>query len=124
MTKELWLDIDMPPSVNSLYTNVSKRGRIKTTEYKGWLDATLPFATLIAATNRLKGEVTVDYFFELGTSFRGDICNRIKPVEDLLVKAGFIADDNHRIIAGGTFHRTYIEGKKSKVRVRITQVKV
>jgi hypothetical protein len=47
--------------------------------------------------------VRIELTYHLGTSFRGDLSNRIKFAEDALKSAGVISDDNHKIVRGGSF---------------------
>ena len=119
---ELVLCLPMPPSANKLYKNIG-RGRAKTAEYDKWLGFRIYELSKIGKASRIKGAVELHYEFLLGSSFRGDICNRIKPTEDALVKAGIIEDDNHRIVVGGSFRVTYQKKlKESYVQVTIKRL--
>ena len=119
---ELVLCFPMPPSANKLYKNIG-RGRARTPEYDSWLKARLWDLRVINHISRMRGAVELHYEFLLGSSFRGDICNRIKPAEDALVKAGIIEDDNHRIVVGGSFRVTYQKKlKESYVQVTIKRL--
>jgi Holliday junction resolvase RusA-like endonuclease len=117
----LILRFPMPPSVNKLYKNIG-RGRAKTKEYDKWLKDRLWELSHIAKSHHIKGSVKLHYDFLLGTSFRGDVCNRIKATEDALVKAGIIEDDNHRIVTGGSFTISYHLLKDSYVEVTINRL--
>lgn len=80
----------VPPSTNSLFFNVKGRGRVKSTKYRAWIKAEL--LALIAqrakpVTERASVAITIPKIT------RGDADNRIKPVLDLLVRAGILTDD-------------------------------
>lgn len=85
----------LPPSTNKLFRNVPGRGRVKTAEY---LDFTQ--IGVVAIRNQrvpaVPGRVVVVYGFErLGrNAFDADVTNRVKAIEDTIVKAGVIEDDS------------------------------
>ncbi len=93
------LNIPHPPSVNTMFRNVSGVGRVKTATYKKWL---------LAAGNELLtqrrahvgGTVAVTLTVKRRNK-RADVDNLIKPVLDLLVTYGLIDDDRnvHRVTA-------------------------
>lgn len=88
----------LPPSTNSLFTNVVGRGRIKTTRYRRWRDnAVLMICSTKPTPGRMAGPCDVAIYLP---PFRGDIDNRIKPCLDVAVAAGIIADDGQRYLRG------------------------
>lgn len=82
----------LPPSVNGAYANAPGRGRFKTPEFRKWERAALPECYLVQ-----RGKVKPGYRLHLvlPSNMRGDIDNRIKPTQDLLVKGGVLPDDRH-----------------------------
>ena len=80
-----------PPSLNNIYVNVHKRGRVKTEEYRTWLRAA---SNDIAAQKPLKVCGEVEIVVAIGPR-RGDLDNRIKPILDCLVVNGVIDDDKN-----------------------------
>jgi crossover junction endodeoxyribonuclease RusA len=85
------LDLPAPPSVNSLFSNVKGRGRIKTRAYKAWLEE---------AGWSLKSQrpVKVSGPYELKIQMpptRGDLGNYEKAISDLLVAHHVVDDDKH-----------------------------
>jgi len=83
--------IPIPPSLNNIYFNLPKGGRRKTPEYKAWIAAGL----LILKTQKPTLFVErADLNVSVPDSERGDISNRIKAAEDLLVKAGILKGDS------------------------------
>lgn len=88
------IDLPTPPSVNAMFANVPRVGRVKTAAYKRWItdagwfvNAAGPFHTLTVAV-RCVIEITRT------NKRRRDLDNCAKPVLDLLVKMGVIADDS------------------------------
>lgn len=83
--------LPIPPSLNNAFVNATgKRGRIKSDGYREWIRIArfaLPDGPRVVGPF----EVTIS----LPAAMRGDLDNRIKPVLDLLVKAGITADDRH-----------------------------
>lgn len=94
MINEYTFVIPPPPSVNNLFRNVPGKGRVKTERYNIWMQAAQWDVMLENNKPRRIETLTgpVEIFIELGKT-RGDIDNRAKPVLDLMVKAGVIADD-------------------------------
>ena len=113
-----FVTIQLPPSVNELYTNVYGRGRVKTTLYRNWQKQVVPYLTL-ALHKFGKQEVQIQYHFELGTSFKGDLSNRIKAIEDALVQAQIIDDDNHKVVGQFSVIKSYSQLKASTVTIGI-----
>jgi Holliday junction resolvase RusA-like endonuclease len=113
--------ITMPPSLNTMYVNVPGKGRVKNGKYDLWGNSVIPYLAL--ALYRVEGEVHIHYQFHLGSAFRGDISNRIKPVEDALVKAGIITDDNHKVVKAFSVGLDYEKDQGSSVTVTVTSLK-
>lgn len=83
--------VPCPPSVNALYRNVPGRGRVKTTAY---YDYTTLAVTAIKRQRvpHVAGHVVMVIGVERARN-TSDISNRIKALEDCIVKAGVIEDD-------------------------------
>jgi Holliday junction resolvase RusA-like endonuclease len=77
------------PSVNKCFAN-SVKGRRKTRAYTSWARGELK--ALIAQRAKPIG-VPANISITLPIKTRGDCDNRIKPVVDLLVRAGVLQDD-------------------------------
>src|SRR5512146_1143626 len=88
----------VPPSTNNLYANVGK-GRRKKPAYSAWIRGELK--ALVAQRAR-PVEPPVSLHIVLPEKTRGDASNRIKPCEDLLVKAGVIPDDRKAFVRSVT----------------------
>lgn len=83
-----------PPSVNEMYRNVQKRGRVKTTGYKRWcVYACAAIKGRVPAKDCVRGKFAVA--INLPKAMRGDIDNRVKGILDALVTSGRIDDDKH-----------------------------
>jgi crossover junction endodeoxyribonuclease RusA len=87
------LDLPVPPSLNNAYINVRGRGRVPSkahTQWKrdaGWIIA----AGKTRGLGWIVGPYTLTIF--LPSSMRGDVSNRIKLAEDLLVDMRVTPDD-------------------------------
>ncbi len=89
------LTLPMPPSVNGLYRNVAGRGRVPTGLYMRWKDA----ADASLWTQRrtpIKGPVVVT--ITLQERGRYDCDNKIKAVQDFLVRHGLIDGDDMKVV--------------------------
>lgn len=89
------LALPKPPSVNALFANASGRGRIKTKEYRAWIEAA-GWELLSQKPVKITGPVALDYVFE--DSGRGDLANYEKATTDLLVTHGIIEDDKRSVV--------------------------
>lgn len=89
--------LPQPPSVNKLYANrkqAGKRGRVKTDAYSTWIrDAGWLAKTAVVGKPRPTGNIEVEYLVSGDKRF--DAGNLEKPLSDLLVRVGIIADDKH-----------------------------
>lgn len=88
------LVLPLPPSTNNLFVN-GKRGRFKSQKYKDWEeDAGL---YLMQQKEWKSQKVIGPYELEILVSqkMRGDISNRIKAVEDMLVSIEATSDDSN-----------------------------
>ncbi len=88
--------ISPPPSVNHLFTNVPGVGRVKSQEYRDWIEAAMmEMQTGPVGPVRLPCRITVIIFGGKGFNKQRDIDNVLKPVIDLCKTAGVI--DNDRV---------------------------
>ncbi len=85
----------LPPSVNSAWLNVRGRGRIKAPAYRLWETESLKAIAKLQLPH-LHPEAGVIIHLELRVPISDRTSdNRIKPILDLLVTSGLIADDRH-----------------------------
>ncbi len=92
MSDGLAFSVPVPPSLNMCFRNVPGRGRVRTAEYKAWLEE----AGYLLASQR-PGRVMGPYqaIIRLPEKLNGDIDNRAKAVLDLMVKHKITPDDRH-----------------------------
>lgn len=90
--------LPFPPSVNNLYFNVQRRGRVHTPEYLDWQE--LAGWELRAQRSRLalKIKYPVTVKIDLDDKRKGDADNRCKAVLDLLVEHQIIVDDSKKYV--------------------------
>lgn len=83
--------LPVPPSVNAMYRNVPGVGRVKTSDYRSWIKHA---GTLLNISRPIPfGKARVQLGIFIPTKTKGDISNRIKATEDLLVAHKIIEDD-------------------------------
>lgn len=84
-----------PPSTNKLWFNMPGKGRVKTAAYSDFVQM-----GLVAISNQkvpsVNGRVLMVYGIEriAKNAMDADISNRLKAIEDTIVKAGIIEDDS------------------------------
>lgn len=84
----------LPPSTNHLYANVPGKGRVKTIRYRQWIKAADKY--YLAQLRNIKPvSGPISLLIRLPIATRGDTSNRIKAVEDYLVKRNITGDDKH-----------------------------
>lgn len=91
MTDTRRYTIDMPPSLNGIFTN-RRGGRAKTTAYKRWKDVASWQVKLQHDGDPLEGPASVTMSMPRPRS-NADIDNRIKPVLDALEAGGALGND-------------------------------
>jgi len=82
--------LPMPPSVNGLFPG--KQRRYPSKQYKDWMRVAM--LTLREAP-KFPDPVRINYTVYFKNKGSGDLSNRLKAVEDILVKRGIIVDDSH-----------------------------
>jgi crossover junction endodeoxyribonuclease RusA len=83
--------LPFPPSVNNLFLNVARGGRVKTAKYRAWekeADAVMPSGIV-----RLNGEVIALYTLGRPDRRRRDVANCEKAISDTLTRWGVLQDD-------------------------------
>lgn len=100
-----------PPSLNHLFLNV-KRGRIKSPEYTKWQVMSVLQLRRQAAWH-VPGQVCVRLLFGRRDT-RADLDNLIKPILDLLMAAGRIADDRNVVEIAAAF-QTGVTGTRIEI---------
>ena len=93
--------LPLPPSTNNLFFTLKNGRRAKTTQYKDW--QRIARAGLLAAYNGAgrpqyapKGGMRLSV--RIGTGYRRDISNCLKPIEDLIVATLPVPDDRYNEI--------------------------
>lgn len=87
----------LPPSVNTMFSNVPGKGRVKTKEYAAWRESS---AWEVAAQKprRFDCEVSISIKLVAQSNRRQDADNRLKGLGDLLVLTKVIKDDSNSIV--------------------------
>jgi Holliday junction resolvase RusA-like endonuclease len=82
------ISLPTPPSLNNLYFNVPKQGRVKSKRYTAW-----QWEATAAIHQQRPEKITGHYTARLRVPMRGDADNRAKPVLDILCALGITPDD-------------------------------
>ena len=115
--KHVIVELDVPPSANSLYV-VSRQGRrIRTREYDRWRSHAIP--TFKEGVERLSeplasGKEQIRVIITANVDFRRDIDNLIKPIMDAARESCMIGDDRYCMaisIARRTFEKRLEKGR-------------
>ena len=126
MCESLTLRLPMPPSVNAAYLNAPGRGRVATAALRTWkAAASVNVQQAIAAVaERPVFHGCVEIVIRLPVPSRGepDADNRIKPVQDMLVAAGVIADDSWRYVASSAARWVYDGSLGDECEVTVRQI--
>lgn len=105
LDKPVRLVLPPPISVNALYMNRKKgagRGRIKTPEYRQWLETAGSYLAVQGPLPEFVGPVMVAYYVGEKGIGNMDFGNTEKAITDLLVSRGVIRDDNRTRLHGGS----------------------
>ena len=88
------VEITIPPSLNNAYANVPGRGRVPTAQHKAWKLAA-GWELLAAKPPKFCGPYRLT--IQVPAGMRGDVSNRIKLAEDLLVSLRITPDDKNAV---------------------------
>lgn len=90
------LSLTLPPSVNSCYSNVAGKGRVKTKAYRQWIKFC---DNLLSVTKQniepLKGKYIVLYELDKPDRRKRDCANYEKALSDYLVSRNILQDDSN-----------------------------
>lgn len=100
--------LPMPPSVNGLFANLPRRGRIVTRTYKRWLDEARWAMNKQDVQHVFTGPVKMTMRFGRPDRRKRDLMNYWKAPEDFCVKAGLINDDSQVVEAHAKWDSTVI----------------
>lgn len=95
------IELPLPPSLNNAYVNVPRRGRVPSKDHKAWVkDAEAHL--MWKRVGRMEGPYIFQMF--VNSKMLGDVSNRIKLAEDLLVHNGITSND--RLAQGASCYRS------------------
>ena len=116
MTQAITVILPIPPSVNAMYRNVLRVGRVKTLAYKTWQAEAMMSAIAHGAKGSIEGAYAIHVEIDRPDKRRRDLSNLLKAIEDFCVQAGYVTDDSlcQRIKMAWTDR---IEGRPGPVRV-------
>jgi Holliday junction resolvase RusA-like endonuclease len=95
MTQAITVILPIPPSVNAMYRNVLRVGRVKTAAYKTWQAEALQSAIAHGAKGQIIGPYAIHIEIDRpDLKRRRDLGNYLKAIEDFCVQAHYVADDS------------------------------
>lgn len=116
-------EIEMPPPLSALYTNVPGKGRVKTTHYRKWIKRVSKELSGQAIVERSKGRrwpeppYALDVWLYFNNQRRTDADNRMKAAQDAIART-FGFDDSE--VADGCQHKrvlSYLDEEVCVIRV-------
>jgi crossover junction endodeoxyribonuclease RusA len=87
--------IPKPPSLNRLWRNVPRLGRVKSKRYKQWIGAATASILSLPRADRAQTVGPYRLRIELGRRKGSDLDNYAKAISDLLVSLRLVGDDSH-----------------------------
>jgi len=90
-------EIPVPPPIHALFVNSRARGRVKSNRYLTWIRAATN--EMLAQQCRPFGSPAI-LTLNIPENTRGDLSNRFKAAEDLLVRCGVLEDDSKPFVRG------------------------
>lgn len=91
------IELPFPPSVNTMFVNVTGKGRVKSAEYKSWTRAAL-WELKAQKAKPVSGEVSISIGLVAPSRQPMDCDNRIKPILDALTAGGILKQDDNRYV--------------------------
>lgn len=115
------LTLDQPPSVNALYTNVNRIGRVKTREYKSWKE--LVGRQIKAQPISAPCPSPFSAVVRVGKCSQArDLDNFLKPVLDALKDNKIIHDDNLLNVHMAAAVRDFENVPQGKIIIELTPI--
>jgi Holliday junction resolvase RusA-like endonuclease len=90
-------DLPLPPSVNNLYFNAPRGGRVKTERYRKWIDEAR-WSLLAQKARPVAGQVNLRIL--VSDKSRADLENHAKATVDVFVAHGVLEDDCKKYVRG------------------------
>ncbi len=92
-------------------------------QYRQFEKDTLPyFLRVKIQTGEINYPVNVQCLFYVETHRRVDLCNLLNAVDDSMVTAGLLIDDNRDIIAAHDGSRVYYDKENPRIEIEITEM--
>lgn len=85
--------VPVPPSTNNLFLSMGRK-RVKTPEYRSWLEVAILSFRQLSKPERFPVEVVIQIHGGKRFNTRRDVGNCEKAISDALVEAGVIPDDS------------------------------
>ena len=85
--------VPVPPSTNNLFLSMGRK-RVKTPEYRSWLQVAILSFRQLSKPERFTVEVVIQIHGGKRFNTRRDVGNCEKSISDALVEAGVIPDDS------------------------------
>lgn len=118
--------IELPPitkkNSQQILTN-RKTGRpfiMPSKKYKEYESAALYYLPKRAGMP-LKGPLNIKVLFYMKTKRKTDLTNLLEAVDDILVAAGIVVDDNYKVIAAHDGSRCYYDKENPRTEIYITE---
>ena len=86
-------------------------------------DAAFQLSKQFSGRKPIDSPVNISCEFFMPTSRKVDLTNLLEAADDVLVKAGVIADDNSNIVAGHDGSRVWIDREKPRTEITISKMR-
>ncbi len=113
---EVVISLPVPPSLNNMFFNSARAGRVRTPEYRAWIKEA---GTILASQRPPQVLGKVSLLIEVQepeTKRRQDVANREKAITDLLVTHRVIEGDDQRFVREITMRWAPVDGVRATVR--------
>ena len=97
-------------SANNMYVPLARGVMSKSKKYNDWISKNLPLVDL-SSPSRYPVKVEILLMVNYNWTKKNDPDNYIKPVMDLLVRAGVFPDDTNKYISGVEVRTLYLIGE-------------
>jgi Holliday junction resolvase RusA-like endonuclease len=102
------VELTLPPSTNNLFFTKGRK-RIKTTDYRDWIEQAEP---ILRRLKRVPGPVVIVVRVRGAVNMQRDLDNLLKPLGDCLKLAEVIPDDSVKHVTG--WDVKYVRGSKAE----------
>lgn len=91
-------------------------------QYKDYEQAAMRYVPILRGISPINNPVNVKCLFYMPTKRKCDLTNLLEAIDDVMVKAGLLADDNYTVIQSHDGSRVFYDKENPRTEIHITEI--